>query len=53
MPISFLQEENEILRNVNEQDANTKSTHGKRVAVLKKKLKEKINELKSMNCTRM
>ena len=41
-----MQEENEILRNVNEQDASTKSAHGKRVAVLKKKLKEKINELK-------
>ncbi len=44
--IVFLQEENEILRNINEEGENTKSTHGKRVQTLKKKLKEKINELK-------
>jgi hypothetical protein len=40
--IVFLQEENEILRNINEEGENTKSTHGKRVQTLKKKLKEKI-----------
>ncbi len=44
--IVFLQEENEILRNNYEEGQSTKSTHGKRVTALKKKLKEKINELK-------
>ena len=37
--IVFLQEENEILRNINEEGENTKSTHGKRVPNIKKEIK--------------